>query len=63
MPMHQDYERRDVKNADGDYRWGYYQWGDSGERYYYTPGNERSRKQAHTKARNQAEAIEAHKHD
>lgn len=34
----------------------YYQWG-SQKKYYYTPGNERSRKLAHAKAEKQARAI------
>jgi len=52
MPIRQGYEYRNGK------RWGYYQWG-SATRYYYTPGNERSRKTARTKAENQAQAAYA----
>lgn len=56
MPIRQGYEMRDGK------RWGYYQWG-SGTRYYYTPGNERARKTAKTKARNQQKAARASGYD
>jgi len=37
---------------------GYYQWG-SGKKYHYTPGNERSRKRAYSKAREQQKAAYA----
>lgn len=57
MPIHQGYEWRDGK------RWGYYQWGSHGKRYYYTPGNERARKAARTKAEQQAMAAYAHGYD
>lgn len=59
MPINQGYERRDVKNANGNKRWGYFQWGSSGKRYYYTPGNEQSRKRARTKAEEQQQAAYA----
>lgn len=52
MPIHQGYEQHNGK------RMGYYQWG-SQKKYYYTPGNERSRKAAKTRAEKQAEAIRA----
>ena len=53
MPVHQGYEVRDGK------RWGYYQWGDHGKRYYYTPGNESSRRAAKSKAEKQGRAAHA----
>jgi len=56
MPITQGYEYRDGK------KWGYYQYG-SQTRYYYTPGNERARKQAKTKAENQRQAIKASGYD
>jgi len=36
-----------------------YQWGDSGKKYAYTPGNDESRERAKRKARQQARAIYA----
>lgn len=56
MPIEQGYEMRDGE------RMGYYQWG-SGEKYYYTPGNERARKAAQTKAENQRAAAYAGGYD
>jgi hypothetical protein len=38
---------------------GYYQWGDEGKKYYYTPGNETARKRAKSKAEKQREAAHA----
>jgi hypothetical protein len=35
----------------------YYQWGDSGAKYYYTTGDESSREKAKKKAEKQAKAI------
>lgn len=52
MPIERGYEVRDGK------RWGYYTWNGQ-TRYYYTPGNERSRKTARTKAEQQREAAYA----
>lgn len=57
MPINQGYEVRDGK------RWGYYQWGSSGKRYYYTPGNERARKRAKAKAEKQQAAAHASGYD
>ena len=54
MPLHRGYERRNGK------KWGYWQFGENGKRYYYTPGNNRSQKMAHTKAKKQMQAIKAH---
>jgi hypothetical protein len=42
---------------------GYYQWGESGKKYYYTPGNERARKRAKTKAKRQGAAAHASGYD
>jgi hypothetical protein len=56
MPIEQGYEMRDGK------RWGWYRW-KSGEKYYYTPGNEQARKAAKTKAENQREAAHASGYD
>jgi len=38
---------------------GYYQWGDAGTKYYYTPGNETARERAKTKAEKQQAAAHA----
>lgn len=57
MPVKQGYERRNGK------RWGWYQWGNSGKRYYYTPGNETARKRAKTKAEQQRTAAYASGYD
>jgi len=53
MPIKQGYTTRNGE------RRGYYQWGDSGKKYLYTPGNERSRKRAKRKARKQQKAAYA----
>jgi hypothetical protein len=37
----------------------YYQWGNSGKKYYYTLGDSVSRRKAYEKARRQAIAIYA----
>lgn len=50
--------KRGYTTKGGD-RVGYYQWGNSGKKYYYTPGSERSRKRAKTKAQKQGQAIKA----
>lgn len=34
-----------------------YKWGQSGKVYYYTPGNEESRKRAKKKAEKQGQAV------
>ena len=52
MPIHQGYEQYEGK------RMGYYVWGDQ-KKYYYTPGDEESRKRAYANAREQANAIYA----
>jgi len=57
MPINQGYEYRDGK------KWGYYQWGSSGKRYYYTPGNDASRRAAKSKARQQQKAARASGYD
>jgi hypothetical protein len=36
----------------------YYQFGETGKRYYYLPGNAKSRQQALAKAKKQGRAIE-----
>jgi hypothetical protein len=41
MPIKQGYEQHQGE------RMGYYQWGDEGKKYYYTPGNETAREAAH----------------
>lgn len=51
----QGYEVRDGK------RWGYYQAGSKGKRYYYTPNNEQARKTAKTRAERQQRAMMAGK--
>jgi hypothetical protein len=38
----------------------YYQWGGSGKKYHYTPGNKRSRDLAREKATKQGQAAHAH---
>ena len=37
----------------------YYQWGKTGKKYHYTPGNDRSKEIAKTKAQKQGKAIRA----
>lgn len=41
--------RRAYTTIDG-VRYGYYQYGEKGKKYYYTPGNEESRERAKEKA-------------
>ena len=53
MPIH----RR--KDSEGPY----YQWGDSGKKYHYEAGNEKSRKAAKAKAEKQAQAAHAAGYD
>lgn len=53
MPIYQGYT---TKNGE---RKGYYQFGQEGERFLYSPGNEQSRKAAKTKAENQRQAAYA----
>lgn len=57
MPIQQGYEQ-----FRGE-RMGYYQWGSSGTKYHYTPGNERARKRAKRKAENQRAAAYASGYD
>lgn len=52
MPIRRGYSTIDGKKV------GYYVWGDR-KRYYYTPGNEQSRRRAYDKAERQARAIYA----
>lgn len=47
MPIHQS---KDSKGS-------FYQWGKSGKKYYYTPGNQKDREIAKTKAQKQMKAI------
>lgn len=53
MPIKRGYTTRDGERV------GWYAWGDHGARYYYTPGNERSRKAAKAKAEKQRAAAYA----
>jgi len=53
MPIKQGYEI-----VDGE-RKGYYQWGESGKRYYYTPGDKSSRTRAKNNAKAQQKAAYA----
>lgn len=53
MPLQQGYTTKDGK------RMGYYRWGDNGKKYYYTPGNDDSRRAARSRARKQGRAIKA----
>jgi len=57
MPIKQGYEQ-----FRGE-RMGYYQWGDHGKKYHYTPGDARSRERARRKAKKQAEAAYANGYD
>lgn len=57
MPIRQGYEQHRGR------RMGYYQWGASGKKYYYTPGNEQSRKRARTRAERQRRAVYASGYD
>jgi|LauGreDrversion4_2_1035121.scaffolds.fasta_scaffold03444_8 hypothetical protein len=49
MPVHRGYDAVGY----------YYQWGKSGKKYYYTPGNTRSENIARNKSYEQAKAIYA----
>ena len=51
MPIYRGYTT--VKGK----RMGWFRWGDSGKKYTYIPGNERSRKSAKKKAVKQAQAA------
>jgi len=53
MPLQQGYT-----TVDGE-RKGWYRWGDAGKRYFYEPGNDRSRATAKGLARRQGQAIES----
>lgn len=57
MPITQGYEQFRGK------RMGYYQWGGSGKKYHYTPGDTRSRNRAYRKARTQQKAAYANGYD
>lgn len=57
MPLQQGYTTRDGE------RKGWYRWGSSGRRYFYEPGNPRSRAQAKSLAKRQGRAIEASKRE
>ena len=45
------------RNKDGN--GPYYQWGESGKKYHYEPGNKQSREQAKKKAQKQGRAARA----
>lgn len=49
MPVHRG------KDTEGPF----YQWGDSGKKYHYTAGNDKSRKAAKQKAEKQGQAARA----
>jgi hypothetical protein len=49
MPVH--------RSKDG--KGPYYQWGDSGKKYHYQPGNKKSRDEAKKKAERQGQAARA----
>ena len=53
MPIHQGYGEHNGK------RMGWYRWGESGAKYWYSIGNEMSRKRAKTKAEQQRQAAYA----
>ncbi len=53
MPVQQGYTTKNGKKV------GYFRWGSSGKKYYYTPGNESARKRARKRAEKQAEAAYA----
>lgn len=53
MPIH-----RECTTKDGE-RKCYYQWGNSGKKYWYTPGNKEERKEAKRKAEAQRNAAYA----
>jgi hypothetical protein len=46
-----------TRNKDG--QGPYYQWGESGKKYHYEPGNKKSREQAKKKAEKQGRAARA----
>ena len=52
--------QRGYTTVDGE-RKGWYRWGDEGKKYYYEPGNERSRSTAKGLAVRQGRAIESAK--
>jgi hypothetical protein len=56
-PIQQGYEQHEGERV------GYYQWGDSGTKYHYTPGNETARKRAKAKAEKQRDAARASDYD
>ena len=51
---------REETTKDGE-RVGYFQYGSSGKKYYYEPGNKQSREKAYQKALKQMKAIKANK--
>jgi hypothetical protein len=53
MPVHRG------KDSDGPY----YQWGESGKKYRYEPGNKSGRERAKDKARKQGQAARASGYD
>jgi hypothetical protein len=53
MPVRQGYTTRDGERV------GYYQWGEAGKKYTYTPGDEEARDEAREKARAQQRAAYA----
>ena len=53
MPVRLYYTTKNGKKV------GYYKWGNSGKKYFFTPGNKASRKKAREKAREQEKAIHA----
>lgn len=57
MPIIQGYT---TKNGE---RKGYYQWGESGKRYYYSPGDKSSRTRAKNNAKEQQRAAYASGYD
>ncbi len=57
MPIRQGYAQHRGE------RMGWYKWGQSGKKYYYTPGNETARKRAKTKAEQQRDAAYASGYD
>jgi hypothetical protein len=50
MPVHRGYDAIGY----------YYQWGNSGKKYYYIPGNVKSENASRNKSNEQARAIYAH---
>jgi len=53
MPVQQGYTTRNGE------RKGYFQWGNSGKKYLYTPGNKASRERAKSMAKKQGAAAHA----